>query len=194
MKGNVSPFGVRKGAGPWAPKSRALALCEAGGPCRGQGQETQGAARCWSFLQMGSTGQRGGEHVEPAFPAGGGGGGGTGPPRALWGDGRAQQWAAAVGKAAPVVPEGGARSLWMAPVVCLRAVTQRELAVPPRCVHQAQVLGRLPPPPTNAASLSHLQAPSPGGAWGGGGGGGRTRFSVVGSPGQRPPFPQLDLE
>lgn len=122
-----------------------------------------GTARCWSFLQMGSTGQRGGEHVEPAFPAGGGGG--TGPPRALWGDGRAQQWAAAVGKAAPVVPEGGARSLWMAPVVCLRAVTQRELAVPPRCVHQAQVLGRLPPPPTNAASLSHLQAPSPGGAW-----------------------------
>lgn len=139
---------------------------------------------------MGNEGQSGGEHAEPALPAGGGGG--AGPPRALWGGSRARQWAAAVGKAAPVVPEGGAGSLWMAPVVCLRAMTQRELAVPPRCVHRARVLGRLPPAPADAAPLSHLQAPSPGVAWAGGTG--PLRASVVGSPGQRPPFPQADLQ
>lgn len=62
------------------------------------------------------------------------------------GDSRAQQWAAAVGNPALVVPEGGARPLRTAPGVGLRVVTQHELATPPRCAHWAQVLGRLVDP------------------------------------------------
>lgn len=71
----------------------------------------------------------------------------------------------------------------MAPVVCLCAVTQLELAAPPRCEHQAQVLGgwqsarRGSRPPANAPSLSHLLALTPWGACTG-----RTWASVLGSP------------
>lgn len=141
------PHSRQSGKGCWAPQ------------WTGDGQR---GPRCWSFLQMGNAGQRGGERAEPALP--GGGGGGAGPPRPYGVTARARLWAAAVGKAAPAVPEGGARSLWMAPVVCLRAVTQHDLAAPPQCGCQAwsrpgrQSPQRGPHPPARAPSVSHLLA------------------------------------
>lgn len=65
---------------------------------------------------------------EPAFPAGSGGGG--------QGGSKTRQWAAAVGKLAPVLPEGGAGPHGQQHRAFVCAVTQRELAAPPRRAHR----------------------------------------------------------
>lgn len=108
-----------------------------------------GADRSWTWRPWapsppadGERKQHGQAGTEPAFPARGCSQG----PVGVRGDSRAQQWAAAVGNPALVVPEGGARPLRTAPGVGLRVVTQHELATPPRCAHWAQVLGRLVDP------------------------------------------------
>lgn len=56
---------------------------------------------------------------------------GAGFPGPHKGDSKAQERATAVGKPALMVPEGGARSLWTAPGVCM-VVTQHEPVASPR--------------------------------------------------------------